>query len=61
LANYGSIKGIDQRPYDRKKFNEEFDRIFNKEGKKDGENNTAGQGAEASKGTGRNKSDDSNK
>ena len=41
-----SIKGIDQRPYDREKFNSEFDRIF---GKKKHENDSKRNGAEASK------------
>ena len=59
MANYGSIKGIDQRPYDREKFNSEFDRIFNKEGKKNVKDNTAGQGAEALEAARLNKSDDS--
>lgn len=30
MANHGSVKGIDQRPYNRDKFNSEFDRIFRK-------------------------------
>ena len=45
MANHGSIKGIVQRQItkeQRNKFNENFDRIFNKdkqkkEGKKDGQ------------------------
>ena len=36
-----SIKGIDQRPYDREKFNSEFDRIFKKGKKDDSERNGA--------------------
>lgn len=36
-------KGIDQRPYDRDKFNSEFDRIFGKKGEKNGSSNAVRQ------------------
>ena len=56
MANYGSVKGIDQRPYDREKFNKEIDRIFGKGGNEN-ENDSKGQDIEASKGRGKHKPD----
>jgi len=52
-------KGIDQRPYDRERFNKNFDEIFNKEGKANGKDKSEGQSVKASKRRGDNQSNGS--
>ena len=45
-------KGIDQRPYDRARFNDNFDAIFGKKdgGNKDGKSDAKAEGAKAPSG-----------